>query len=104
MHEVDRPRVEDEPGREITKGKHKGDKVDFRPDQSASAARDAKSSRFNAMATSYSAAHPTFEVGRVYSRRADIHNPYGGQQQGGICTPSRVPCLFLFTGPSVSVR
>lgn len=45
------------------------------------------------------APRPSFEVGRVYSRRADIHGRYGGQQQGGICTPARVPCLFLFTGP-----
>jgi 5-methylcytosine-specific restriction protein A len=43
--------------------------------------------------------HPTFEVGRLYSRRADIHLLYGGQEQGGISTPTRVRCLFLFTGP-----
>jgi 5-methylcytosine-specific restriction protein A len=42
---------------------------------------------------------PTFEVGRVYARRADIHAHYGGQQQGGICTPSRFPIIFLFTAP-----
>src|SRR4051812_21524750 len=44
-------------------------------------------------------AAPCFEVGRVYNRRADIHRPYGGQQQGGISTPTRVRCVFLFTGP-----
>src|SRR5262249_14608993 len=50
--------------------------------------------------TSSPPSHPTFEVGRVYNRRADIHHLYGGQQRGGICTPACVPCLFLFTGPS----
>jgi 5-methylcytosine-specific restriction protein A len=43
---------------------------------------------------------PTFEVGRIYNRRTDLHGRYGGQQQGGISTPSRVRCIFLFTGPS----
>jgi 5-methylcytosine-specific restriction protein A len=43
---------------------------------------------------------PSFEVGRVYDRRADIHGPYGGQQQGGISTPTRARCVFLFTGPA----
>jgi 5-methylcytosine-specific restriction protein A len=43
---------------------------------------------------------PTFEIGRVYSRRADIHARYGGQQQGGISTPARFRCVFLFTGPT----
>ena len=39
-----------------------------------------------------------FEVGRVYNRRKEIHAPYGGQQQGGISTPSAKPFIFLFTG------
>jgi hypothetical protein len=43
---------------------------------------------------------PAFQVGRVYNRRADIHGPYGGQQQGGISTPSRYRCIFLFSSPS----
>jgi 5-methylcytosine-specific restriction enzyme A len=43
---------------------------------------------------------PLFEVGRVYERRKDIHARFGGQQQGGISTPSRYSCVFLFTGPS----
>jgi len=43
---------------------------------------------------------PVFEVGRTYNRRADIHGLYGGQMQGGISTPRRVTCVFLFTGPS----
>lgn len=43
---------------------------------------------------------PSFEVGRLYNRRVDIHSPFGGQQQGGISTPTRVRCVFLFTSPS----
>lgn len=39
-----------------------------------------------------------FEIGRVYSRREDIHNVYGGQTQGGISTPSQHPVIFLFSG------
>ena len=39
-----------------------------------------------------------FEVGRVYSRRNDIHAEFGGQQQGGISTPDGAPFIFLFTG------
>jgi 5-methylcytosine-specific restriction enzyme A len=39
-----------------------------------------------------------FEVGKVYSRRKDIHEKYGGQVQGGISTPKDLPAIFLFTG------
>ena len=39
-----------------------------------------------------------FEVAKLYSRRRDIHEVYGGQQQGGICTPQNAPFIFLFTG------
>jgi 5-methylcytosine-specific restriction protein A len=39
-----------------------------------------------------------FQVGRVYSRRNDIHAEFGGQQQGGISTPDGAPFIFLFTG------
>lgn len=42
----------------------------------------------------------SFEVGRVYHRRNDIHARFGGQRQGGISTPSGVPYIFLFTGES----
>jgi 5-methylcytosine-specific restriction protein A len=42
----------------------------------------------------------TFEPGKLYSRRRDIHELFGGQQQGGICTPQGVPFIFLFTGES----
>lgn len=38
-----------------------------------------------------------FEVGEVY-RRSDIHDKYGGQQQGGISTPKEYPFIMLFTG------
>jgi 5-methylcytosine-specific restriction enzyme A len=41
-----------------------------------------------------------FEVGRVYNRRLEIHEPYGGQSQGGISTPRDWPFIFLFTGES----
>src|SRR4051794_26028499 len=43
-----------------------------------------------------------FEVGRTYSRRRDIHQRFGGQERGGIATPSSVPFVFLFTGESGS--
>ncbi|MFK5596357.1 HNH endonuclease [Methylobacterium sp. HMF5984] len=36
----------------------------------------------------------------VYNRRQDIHAVYGGQQQGGICTPSQHPVIIVFTGSS----
>jgi 5-methylcytosine-specific restriction protein A len=41
-----------------------------------------------------------FEPGKVYSRIEDLHEPYGGQQQGGISTPVDEPCIFLFSGES----
>jgi 5-methylcytosine-specific restriction enzyme A len=41
----------------------------------------------------------TFDLipGQVY-RRVDLHKTFGGQQQGGISTPSRFPIIFIFTG------
>jgi 5-methylcytosine-specific restriction protein A len=42
----------------------------------------------------------TFELGRSYNRRSDIHDKFGGQQQGGIITPSRHPLIFAITGAS----
>lgn len=39
----------------------------------------------------------SFERGKVYNRRKDIHVHFGGQQQGGIATPAG-PFIFLFTG------
>jgi len=39
-----------------------------------------------------------FEVGRVYSRRGDVHARFGGQQQGGIITPSQHSLVIIITG------
>jgi 5-methylcytosine-specific restriction protein A len=39
-----------------------------------------------------------FERGRVYNRRADIHARFGGQQQGGIITPSQHQLVIIITG------
>lgn len=39
-----------------------------------------------------------FVVGGIYSRRRDIHERFGGQQQGGISTPTGAPFIFIFTG------
>jgi 5-methylcytosine-specific restriction enzyme A len=39
-----------------------------------------------------------FDKHAVYNRRRDIHEVYGGQQQGGICTPGQHPVIFVFTG------
>ncbi|WP_342027977.1 HNH endonuclease [Microvirga vignae] len=41
-----------------------------------------------------------FQEQRIYSRRRDIHAVYGGQQQGGICTPGEHPVIIVFTGES----
>ncbi len=41
-----------------------------------------------------------YEINKVYNRRLHIHGKYGGQQQGGICTPADAPFIFLFTGES----
>jgi 5-methylcytosine-specific restriction enzyme A len=41
-----------------------------------------------------------FERGRTYHRQRDIHEAFGGQERGGIATPSDVPFIFLFTGES----
>jgi 5-methylcytosine-specific restriction protein A len=39
-----------------------------------------------------------FEEHKLYNRRRDIHGPFGGQRQGGICTPKDHPVIFCFTG------
>ena len=40
-----------------------------------------------------------FEKGQIYNRRKDIHERFGGQQQGGIITPSNPTSpIFLITG------
>jgi 5-methylcytosine-specific restriction protein A len=41
-----------------------------------------------------------FKEQQTYNRRRDIHAVYGGQQQGGICTPSGHPIVVIFTGES----
>jgi len=38
-----------------------------------------------------------FEIGKIYKRKEEIHEVYGGQRQGGISTPSDKPYIFLFT-------
>jgi 5-methylcytosine-specific restriction enzyme A len=40
-----------------------------------------------------------FVPGSTYNRR-NLHAKYGGQAQGGICTPARHPFIMLFTGES----
>ncbi|MBW8327604.1 MAG: HNH endonuclease [Thiobacillus sp.] len=39
-----------------------------------------------------------FEIERIYHRKRDIHDVFGGQQRGGISTPSDARYIFLFTG------
>ena len=39
-----------------------------------------------------------FEVGRTYHRRNDVHSRFGGQQQGGIVTPSEHALVIIITG------
>lgn len=39
-----------------------------------------------------------FQVGALYSRKAQIHALLGGQQQGGISTPPDRPFVIIFTG------
>jgi 5-methylcytosine-specific restriction protein A len=41
-----------------------------------------------------------YEIGSLYHRQRDIHQVYGGQERGGITTPSGCPFVFLFTGES----
>ncbi|MCU1305251.1 MAG: nuclease [Candidatus Sulfotelmatobacter sp.] len=40
-----------------------------------------------------------FSPGQVYRRR-ELHDKFGGQRQGGISTPAKVPFVFLITGDS----
>jgi len=44
-----------------------------------------------------------FEPGEEVRRRA-LHEAYGGQQQGGISTPTSVPEVFVFTDPVAGER
>ena len=41
-----------------------------------------------------------YKVGRTYNRRRDIHGRFGGQRQGGICTPKDHAVVVAFTGAS----
>lgn len=40
-----------------------------------------------------------FETGKQYHRRRDIHALYGGQEQGGIITPSGLDAVLLVHSP-----
>jgi 5-methylcytosine-specific restriction enzyme A len=42
----------------------------------------------------------SFERGRRYKRKADIHKPFGGSGQSGIAPSRRAPAIFIFTGES----
>lgn len=39
-----------------------------------------------------------FVRGQAYNRRRDIHDRFGGQQQGGIITPAKHNVIFIMTG------
>lgn len=47
--------------------------------------------------------HWPFVVRQSYKRRVDIHERFGGQQQGGISTPARIPGIFIFTGHGAGI-
>jgi 5-methylcytosine-specific restriction protein A len=38
-----------------------------------------------------------FQFNREYHRKSELHDIYGGQQRGGIATPSKHPIVLLFT-------
>jgi 5-methylcytosine-specific restriction protein A len=40
-----------------------------------------------------------FEIGQIFRRR-ELHERYGGQEQGGISTPAKHPFIFLFSSDS----
>lgn len=42
---------------------------------------------------------PTFVIGQDYVRKTDIHENFGGSEQGGISPSSSCKAIFLFTGP-----
>jgi len=39
-------------------------------------------------------------INNVEYRRAELHDTYGGQRQGGISTPAKFPFIFIFTAKS----
>lgn len=47
--------------------------------------------------------HWPYVIHQTYIRRRDIHEPFGGQQQGGISTPARAPGIFIFTGHGAGI-
>lgn len=47
--------------------------------------------------------HWPYVIHQTYIRRSDIHEPFGGQQQGGISTPARAPGIFIFTGHGADI-
>lgn len=47
--------------------------------------------------------HWPFVIHETYVRRADVHAPFGGQQQGGISTPANAPGIFIFTGHGAGI-
>lgn len=55
--------------------------------------------RFIEEVDAVAAARRLFVPGKTY-RRADLHERFGGQRQGGISTPAKHPIILLFTGES----
>ncbi|MHA7678581.1 HNH endonuclease [Cupriavidus sp. PET2-C1] len=43
---------------------------------------------------------PSFSLGKIYDRRADIHLPFGGSWQSGIAPSGTAHAIFIFTGDS----
>lgn len=41
-----------------------------------------------------------FEIGKIYDRRTQIHEPFGGSRQSGISPSAKAPAVFIFTGDS----
>ena len=40
----------------------------------------------------------SYEIGKLYNRKADIHDLYGGSRQSGVSPSAQHPYIFLFTG------
>lgn len=45
---------------------------------------------------------PQFEIGKLYHRRSELHEVYGGSAQSGISNCAKFPVIFLFTTPNGS--
>ena len=41
-----------------------------------------------------------FEIGKIYHRRIDLHDKYGGNRQSGIAPCGDHPFVFLFSAPA----